>query len=137
MWGHLNHLYGLNLTHHNINFLYVIRGSLKNRYYLQTRNIMVRLIPCLPYSKRNFAGEFVRVSGNWLNAELTCPTSLRQIGQYLLFRLLRTTLPCIFFALSFFFLFMFVTFLLLLLHIFFIDLFMIPYCSFQKNSTRS
>ena len=36
---------------------------------------MVRLISCLPDSNRKFAGEFVRVSENWLNWELTYPTS--------------------------------------------------------------
>lgn len=46
---------------------------------------MVRLISCLPDSNRNLAGEYVRVSGNWLNGELTCPTSPRQIGQYFSF----------------------------------------------------
>ena len=35
---------------------------------------MVRLISCLPDSNRKFAGEFV-VSENWLNGELTYPTS--------------------------------------------------------------
>ena len=73
--GHFNRLYGLNLTHHDINFLYAIRGSLKHEYYLQTRNTVVRLISCLPNSNRNSAGEFVRVSVNWLNGELTCLTS--------------------------------------------------------------
>ena len=32
--GCFNRLYGLSLTHHDINFLYAIRGSLKHRYYL-------------------------------------------------------------------------------------------------------
>ena len=82
---HLNRLYDLNLTHHDINFLYAIQGSLRNGYYLQTRNTMVRLISCLPNSNKNSVGEFVRVRGNWLNRELTCPTSPRQIGRYPLF----------------------------------------------------
>ena len=69
--GYLNQLYGLSLSHHNINFLYAIRGCLKNWYYLQTRNTMVRLISCLPDSNKSSAGEFVRVSGNWLNGKLT------------------------------------------------------------------
>ena len=43
----LNRLYSLNLTHHDINFLYAILGRLKHRYYLQTQNTMVRLISCL------------------------------------------------------------------------------------------
>ena len=86
--GCFNRLYGLSLTHHNINFLYAIRGSLKHRYYLQTRNTMVRLISYLLNSNRNSMKEFVKVSGNWLNGEFTCPTSPHQnhqIGWYLLF----------------------------------------------------
>ena len=80
MWN----TYVLTLTHHNINFLYAIRGSIKNGYYLQTRNTIVMLISCLPDSNRNSVGEYVRVSNNWLNGEMTCPTSLRQIGRYFL-----------------------------------------------------
>ena len=80
--GGLNRLYDLNLTHHGIKFLYAIRGSLRNGYYLQTRNTMVRLISFLLDSNRNFVGEFMRVSGNWLNGELTCPTFPHQIGRY-------------------------------------------------------
>ena len=83
--GRLNRLYGLSLTHHDNNFLYAIWVSLKNGYYLQTRNTMVRLISCLIDSNKNFTGEFVRVSRNWLNGELTCPTSHRQKGWYPLF----------------------------------------------------
>ena len=72
--GCLNQLFGLSLTHHDINFLYAIQGSLKLDYYLQTWSTMVRFISCLPDSSRNLVGEYVRVSGNWLNGELTCPT---------------------------------------------------------------
>ena len=90
--GRLNQLYDLNLTHHGINFLYAIHGSLRNGYYLQTQNTMVRLISCLPDSNRNSAGEFVRVSRNWLNKELTYSTSLHQIGWYLLFQFFSITL---------------------------------------------
>ena len=82
--GRLNRLYGLSLTHNDINFLYAIRGSLKLGYYLQTQNTMVRLISYLLDSNRNSAREYVRVSGNWLNGELTS-TSSRQISQYFLF----------------------------------------------------
>ena len=80
--GCLNRLYGLSLTHHDINFLYAIRGSLKHKCYLQTLNTMVKLISCLHDFNKNLAGEFLRVSGNWLNDELTCPTSPCQIGRY-------------------------------------------------------
>lgn len=34
--GRLNRVYDLNLTHHGINFLYAIWGSLRNMYDLQT-----------------------------------------------------------------------------------------------------
>lgn len=54
---HLNRLYGLSLTHHDINFLYAIRGSLKLEYYLQARNTMVRLISYLLNSNKNSVGE--------------------------------------------------------------------------------
>ena len=101
--GHFNQLYGLSLTHHDINFLYAIRGSLKHEYYLQTRNTVVRLISYLPNSNWNSTREFVRLSVNWLNGELTCPTSPHQIGRYLLFRFLSMTLPCILFTKDFFF----------------------------------
>ena len=83
--GRFNRIYGLSLTHHNINFLYAIQGSLKHRYYLQTRNTMVRLISYLLDSNRNSVEEFVRVIRNWLNGEFTCLTSPCQIGWYLLF----------------------------------------------------
>ena len=53
--GRLNRLYGLNLTHYDNNFLYAIQGSLKNGYYLQTRNTMIKFISCprmsIPYRR--------------------------------------------------------------------------------------
>ena len=73
--------------------MYSIRGSLKHRYYLQTRNIMVRLISCLLDSNRNSKGEYVRVSRNWLYGEMTCPTFPRQIGQYFFYQTLYTPKP--------------------------------------------
>ena len=80
--GRLNHLYSLSLTHHDINFLYTIQGSLKLGYYLQTRNTMVSLISYLLDSNRNSVWEVVRVSSNWLNGELTGLTSPCDIGRY-------------------------------------------------------
>ena len=43
---------------------------------------MVRLISCLPDSNRNSVGEYVRMNGNWLNGELSSPTSPCEIGRY-------------------------------------------------------
>ena len=44
---------------------------------------MVWLILCLLDYNRNSAREYIKVSGNWLADELTCPTSPWEIGWYL------------------------------------------------------
>ena len=79
---HLNNLYGLELNHHDINFIYSIHGSIKIGHYFKIRNPMKRLISCLPDSNRNSTGEFVKVNENWLAGELTCPTSPWEIDRY-------------------------------------------------------
>ena len=80
--SNLNQLFGLQLNHHDINFMYSLYGNIKTNYYLKTRDMRVRLILCLPDSNKNSAREFVRVSGNWFVNELPCPFSLRDVGQY-------------------------------------------------------
>ena len=60
----LNQLFGLQLDHHDINFMYSLYDNIESDYYLKTRDNKVRLISCLPDSNRNSIGEFVRVSGN-------------------------------------------------------------------------
>ena len=60
----LNQLFGLQLDHHDINFMYSLCGNIESDYYLKTRDNRVRFISCLPDSNRNSTGEFVRVSGN-------------------------------------------------------------------------
>ena len=60
----LNQLFGLQLDHHDINFMYSLYGNIESDYYLKSRDNKVRLISCLPDSNRNSIGEFVRVSGN-------------------------------------------------------------------------
>jgi len=66
----LNQLFGLQLNYHDINFMYSLCSNIDSDYSLKTRDMRVRLISCLPNSNRNSAGEFVRVSGNWLAEEL-------------------------------------------------------------------
>ena len=78
----LNQLYGLQLNHHNINFMYSLCGNITSNYYLKARDLQVRLISCLPDSNRNSTREFIRVSGNWLAGELPYPLSPRDVGQY-------------------------------------------------------
>ena len=60
----LNQIYGLQLNHHDINFMYSLCGNKKTNYYFKVRDMRVRLISCLPDSNKNSAREFVRVSGN-------------------------------------------------------------------------
>ena len=78
----LNQIYGLQLNHYNINFMYSLYGNIKSNYYLKVRDLWIRLISCLLNSNRNLVGEFVRVSGNWLADEHPCLLSLRDVGQY-------------------------------------------------------
>ena len=55
----LNQLYGLQLNHHDINFMYSLCGNKNTNYYLKVRDYRVRLISYLPDSNRNSAKEFV------------------------------------------------------------------------------
>ena len=79
----LNQVFGLELNHHDINFMYSLCGKIKSDYYLKMRDMWVQLISCLPNSNRNSAGEFVRVSGNWLANELPYPLSSHDVSWYL------------------------------------------------------
>ena len=55
----LNQLYGLQLNHHDINFMYSLCGNKNTNYYLKVTDYRVRLISYLPDSNRNSAKEFV------------------------------------------------------------------------------
>ena len=78
----LNQIFGLQLNHHDINFMYSLCGNIRSNYYLKTRDMRVWLISCLPDSNRNTAGEFVWVSSNWLADELPCPFLPRDVGRF-------------------------------------------------------
>ena len=54
----LNHIFGLELNHHYINFMYNLCGNIRTDYYLKTMDMCVQLISCLPNSNRNSTGEF-------------------------------------------------------------------------------
>ena len=60
----MNQIFGLQLDHHDINFMYSLYGNKKTNYYLKFRDMWVWLISCLPDSNRNSAREFVQVHGN-------------------------------------------------------------------------
>ena len=78
----LNQIFGQQLNHHNINFMYSLCGNIRFDYYLKSRDMRVQLISCLPDSNRNSTREFVWVSGNWLTDELPYPFSPCDVGWY-------------------------------------------------------
>ena len=78
----LNQTFDLQLDHHDINHMYSLCGNKISNYYLKVRDMMVRLISCLPDFNRNSAEEFVRVCGNWFAGEIPCPFSRREVGSY-------------------------------------------------------
>ena len=69
----LNQIYGLQLNHHDINYMYSLCGNKKTNYYLKVSDMWVRLISCLPDSNRNSTGEFIQVSSNWFVDEIPYP----------------------------------------------------------------
>ena len=78
----LNHTFGLQLNHHDINHMYNLCVNKSTNYYLKVRDMWVRLISCLPDSNGNSAGEFVPVRGNWFAGEIPYPLSQREVGSY-------------------------------------------------------
>ena len=78
----LNQIFGLQLNHRDINFMYSLCGNKKTNYYLKVKDIQVRLISCLLNSNKNSAEEYVRVSDNWFADELPYPLSLHEVGLY-------------------------------------------------------
>ena len=78
----LNQLFGLQLDHNDINFIYSLCGNIESDYYLKTQDNRVRLISCLPDSNRNSAGEFIRVSSNWFTEELSCVFKQCDVGWF-------------------------------------------------------
>ena len=69
----LNERMGLNLTHHNVNWIYNLHHLMGQGYYLKSRYSEVRLIQCLPNSNKGLKKDFLIVSGEWHDG-LPCPT---------------------------------------------------------------
>ena len=69
----INDKMGVNLTHHDVNWVYSCQNNKEARYYLKTRVSAVRLIPCLPETNKGMNKYFFIISGKWHN-ELHCPT---------------------------------------------------------------
>ena len=61
----LNEKMGLNLTHHDVNWIYNLHLLKRQGYYLKTRVPEVRLILCLPDSNKGMNKDFLIISGEW------------------------------------------------------------------------
>ena len=62
----------LNLTHHDINWIYNLQHLKGQGYYLKSRHFEVRLIQCLPVSNKGLKEDFLIFSGRWHDG-LPCP----------------------------------------------------------------
>ena len=61
----LNERMNLNLTHHDVNWVYSLLHLKGQRYYLKLRRPEVRLIQCFPTSNKNLKEDFIILSGEW------------------------------------------------------------------------
>ena len=75
----LNERMNLNLTHHDVNWVYNLHHLKGQGYYLKSRRPEVRLIQCLPTSNKNLKEDFLIFSGEWHNG-LPCPTKEGEPG---------------------------------------------------------
>ena len=59
----LNERTNLNLTHHDVNWIYNLHNMKGQRYYLKSRHLEIRLIQCLPISNKGLKEDFLIFSG--------------------------------------------------------------------------
>ena len=75
----LNERMNLNLTHHDINWIYNLQHLKGQGYYLKSRHFEVRLIQCLPVFNKRLKEDFLIFSGRWHNG-LPCPVKEGEPG---------------------------------------------------------
>ena len=61
----LNEKMGVNLTHHDVNWIYNRHKLIGQGYYLKTRVPAVRLILCLPKSNKGRDKYYLIILGEW------------------------------------------------------------------------
>lgn len=61
----LNERMNLNLTHHNVNWIYNLHNLKGQGYYLKSRYLEIRLIQCLPISNKGLKDDFLIFSRQW------------------------------------------------------------------------
>ena len=68
----LNERMNLNLTHHDVNWIYNLHSLKGQGYYLKSRYPAIRLIQCLPISNKGLNDDFLIFSRQWHDG-LPCP----------------------------------------------------------------
>lgn len=63
----LNCKMGVNLTHHDVNWVYSCQNGIDTRYYIRTRVLAVRLISCLPETNKGMDEDQLIISGDRQN----------------------------------------------------------------------
>ena len=58
----LNHKIGVNLTHHDVNWVYNCQNLKGMGYYFKTKVLSIKLISCLPKSNKGMNKDFLIVS---------------------------------------------------------------------------
>ena len=61
----LNKRMNLNLTHHDVNWIYNLYNLKGQGYYLKSRYPAIRLIQCLPISNKGLKDDFLIFSRQW------------------------------------------------------------------------
>ena len=69
----LNERMNLNLTHHDVNWIYNLHHMKGQGYYLKSSCPEIRLIQCLPISNKGLKENFLIFSRGWHDG-LPCPT---------------------------------------------------------------
>ena len=75
----LNESMNLNLTHHDVNWIYNLQHLKGQGYYLKSRHFEVKLIQCLPVSNKGLKEDFLIFSGQWHDG-LSCLVKEGELG---------------------------------------------------------
>ena len=75
----LNEKMNLNLTHHDVNWIYNLHHMKGHGYYLKSRYPEAKLIQCLPTSNKGLNEDFLILSGGWHDG-LSYPTKEGKLG---------------------------------------------------------
>ena len=64
---------GLNLTVHDITYVYSLQTTGRDQYTLVARNVNRKLVIRLPDSSKGQDEDFLVITGNWQNPHINCP----------------------------------------------------------------